>query len=189
MEIRWSEWLESMRKDVECTFGILKGRWRILKSGVCLHGVREADKIWETCCALHNWLLEHDGLDKHWTEGVALDYEGDMGLRDPEDVDPTETVVSMPIRCLLNPSARRKYDTSAMGVGIDGYAEDDTDDDPEDVQQTVGRVAAVAEDGVTVVRHLSRTQFIDRLVVHFDIAFKKNEIMWPKRNRVEERNM
>jgi len=26
-EIRWSRWVESMRKDVECTFGILKGRW------------------------------------------------------------------------------------------------------------------------------------------------------------------
>jgi len=26
-EIRWSRWLESIRKDVECTFGILKGRW------------------------------------------------------------------------------------------------------------------------------------------------------------------
>ena len=33
-EIRWSKWLEFMCKDVECTFGILKGRWRILKSGV-----------------------------------------------------------------------------------------------------------------------------------------------------------
>jgi hypothetical protein len=32
-EIRWSEWVESLRKDVECTFGILKGRWRILKTG------------------------------------------------------------------------------------------------------------------------------------------------------------
>jgi hypothetical protein len=33
-EICWSKWLESMYKDVECTFGILKGRWRILKAGV-----------------------------------------------------------------------------------------------------------------------------------------------------------
>ncbi len=33
-EICWSKWLESMRKDVECTFGILKGRVRILKAGV-----------------------------------------------------------------------------------------------------------------------------------------------------------
>jgi hypothetical protein len=30
--ICWSEWLESLRKDVECTFGILKGHWRILKT-------------------------------------------------------------------------------------------------------------------------------------------------------------
>ena len=34
---RWSEWVESMREDVECSFGILNGRWRkvrwrILKS-------------------------------------------------------------------------------------------------------------------------------------------------------------
>jgi len=26
-EIRWSQWIESVRKDVECTFGILKGRF------------------------------------------------------------------------------------------------------------------------------------------------------------------
>jgi hypothetical protein len=29
---------ESLRRDVECCFGILKGRWRILKVGVRLHG-------------------------------------------------------------------------------------------------------------------------------------------------------
>lgn len=31
VEIRFLSWIESMRKDVECTFGILKGRWQILK--------------------------------------------------------------------------------------------------------------------------------------------------------------
>jgi hypothetical protein len=31
-QLQWSEWLESMRKDVECTFGILKGRFRISNS-------------------------------------------------------------------------------------------------------------------------------------------------------------
>jgi hypothetical protein len=53
-EIPWSEWLESMRKDVECTFGIMKGRWRILKTGVRLHKVQSVDMIWAACCALHN---------------------------------------------------------------------------------------------------------------------------------------
>jgi hypothetical protein len=67
-EIRWSKWLESMRKDVEWTFGILKGRWRILKSGLRLQGVDAVDKVWLTCCALHNWLLEIDGLNAEWSE-------------------------------------------------------------------------------------------------------------------------
>ena len=26
-EIRWSKWVESMKKDVECTLGIMKGRF------------------------------------------------------------------------------------------------------------------------------------------------------------------
>jgi hypothetical protein len=55
-----------MRKDVECTFGIMKGRFRILKSGIRLKGQEAGDKIFLTCCALHNWLLHVDGLDKHW---------------------------------------------------------------------------------------------------------------------------
>jgi hypothetical protein len=70
-EIRFSQWLESIRKDVECTFGIMKGQFRILKTGIRLHGQQPADKIFRTCCALHNWLLYHaDGLDKQWENGV-----------------------------------------------------------------------------------------------------------------------
>ena len=61
-EIRFSEWLESMRKDVECTFGILKGRFRVLKHGVRLGGFKKTDQLWLTCCAMHNILLEVDGL-------------------------------------------------------------------------------------------------------------------------------
>ena len=52
-----------MRKDVECTFGILKGRWRILKSGVRIYGVDSVDYVWFTCCVLHNWLLDIDDID------------------------------------------------------------------------------------------------------------------------------
>jgi hypothetical protein len=57
-KVRFSQWLESLRKDVECTFGILKSCWRILKTGIRLHTTKEADNVWLTCCALHNILLE-----------------------------------------------------------------------------------------------------------------------------------
>ena len=79
-KIRWSKWLESMRKDVECTFGIFKGRWQILKSGIWIQGIYAVDNIWVACCALHNWLLEIDGLNAELSE-VSMpvsDWEGDL---------------------------------------------------------------------------------------------------------------
>jgi len=65
-ELQWSEWVESMRKDIESTFGSLKGRQRILKTGIQLHGHEVSNKIWKTCCALNNWLLNIDGLSSQW---------------------------------------------------------------------------------------------------------------------------
>ena len=64
--IRFSEWLESMRKDVECTFGILKQRFTILRNGIRLDKIKFCDEIWLTCCALHNILLKIDGYDTNW---------------------------------------------------------------------------------------------------------------------------
>ena len=46
-ELRWSQWMESMRKDVECTFGILKKRWSILSKGIHAKSVGDADKVWK----------------------------------------------------------------------------------------------------------------------------------------------
>ena len=73
--IRFSEWLESMRKDVEFTFGILKGRFTILRYGLRFARIEQCDQLWLTCCALHNMLLFEDGLDKNWENGVASDWE------------------------------------------------------------------------------------------------------------------
>ena len=64
--VRWSQWLESMRKDVECTIGIIKKRWTILSKGLQAHSIELADKVWTTCLALHNMLLEVDGYDEMW---------------------------------------------------------------------------------------------------------------------------
>ena len=50
--------LESIRKDVECTFGILKKRWRILNDGLHYRDIQACEKIFITCCCLNNFLLD-----------------------------------------------------------------------------------------------------------------------------------
>ena len=59
-----------MRKDVECTFGILKGRSSVLRTRLQLQDIIKCDEIWLTCCALHNRLLFIDGLHKNWEGGA-----------------------------------------------------------------------------------------------------------------------
>ena len=69
----WSEWVESTRKDVECVFGILKGRFRFIRHGILLQSQEKVDTIFFTCCILHNLILEADGLDKRWEQNVEWD--------------------------------------------------------------------------------------------------------------------
>ena len=76
---------------MECTFGILKGMWQILKSGIRINGVDAVDNDWFTCCALHNWLLEIDGLNADLS-GVSMpvsDWEGNLGDCELEGINVT----------------------------------------------------------------------------------------------------
>ena len=71
---RFSKLLESIRKDVENVFGILKGRFRILMGKIDLADKADIDAIFFSACILHNMLLKDDGwserhLDPNfWTE-------------------------------------------------------------------------------------------------------------------------
>jgi hypothetical protein len=81
------QWLESMLKDVECTFEILKGPWQILKTGVQVYGVDKVDQVWFTCCVLHNWLLDADELTDKWNNGILMSgWEGLLGDMDVDGV-------------------------------------------------------------------------------------------------------
>ena len=52
--IRFCQRLESVRKDAECSFGILKKRWRILKNHLLIRKKAQIDNIVFTCAILHN---------------------------------------------------------------------------------------------------------------------------------------
>ena len=56
----WSKRLESIRKDVERTFGVLKKRFRVLKLPLLFREASFIEDMFITCCVLHNMLLHHD---------------------------------------------------------------------------------------------------------------------------------
>lgn len=58
--VRFSQRVESVRKDVECTFGILKKRWRILKNHMLIQTKPRIDNIVFTCAIFHNMLIDYD---------------------------------------------------------------------------------------------------------------------------------
>jgi hypothetical protein len=52
--------MESVRKDVECFFVILKGRFRILNNGLQLHTESAVKNAFKSCAIFHNKILEYD---------------------------------------------------------------------------------------------------------------------------------
>ena len=151
-EIRFSEWIESIRKDIECTFGILKRRFAILKYGIRLGHIAECDKVWSTCCALHNLLLFYDKLDQGWESINSDSIYNENGAK---------TTVPFAIQRLTRHSLEP---TIAKGRS---YSENFFD------KYTVN--------GKRVVRKMPLSVFQERLVHNFDIRFKNNDIVWPKR--------
>jgi hypothetical protein len=98
-EVHWSEFLESVRKDVECTFAILKQRFRILRNG--LQYSREvSNAIFKTCAILHNMLLAYDGLDQFQWNATTWDGEDpnmsdeDIYFHVPNDLNENAAVLS-----------------------------------------------------------------------------------------------
>lgn len=72
---------------MECTFGILKSRFRILKTGFRIRDRAQINNVWRTCCALHNLLLDVDGRAELWQDDVAPPGEDlPLGLFDADDV-------------------------------------------------------------------------------------------------------
>ena len=52
--------MESVRKDIECFFGRLKARFRILKTPLSFHDKKQIDDLFFTCVTLQNLLLDWD---------------------------------------------------------------------------------------------------------------------------------
>ena len=137
---------------MECTFGILKGRFAILRHGIRTKSIATCDKLWLTCCAIHNKLLFIDGLHENWETGAKSYYE-----------EEGNTEVRVPFA--VNRLNRHENE----------------DDIVETTPTTIGQFDKYTVDGKRIVSKMPLKLFQERLVHHFDIRFKKNDIQWPKR--------
>jgi hypothetical protein len=183
-ELRFSQWLESLRKDVECTFGILKGRWRILKTGIRLHNTEIVDHIWMTCCALHNMLLDVDGLSVGWKNGVPSHWESESGQFDDMDVPASIRKLIDPNG--VNPRAVCTYDASYCGyMDVDDHDDDnyhDTQNHKNNDDQDEPEVLELCNNkGPISINNVSLKRFREMLVEHFNVLFHDNKIIWPRR--------
>jgi len=57
-ETCYSANFESVRKDVECVFGILKGRFGYLATGFLHRQIAVCENVFVACCVLHNMMLD-----------------------------------------------------------------------------------------------------------------------------------
>ena len=87
--------VESVRKDVECTFGIIKKRWRILNNGFYQRDMALCEKIFVTCCCLNNFMLDvMEITNVRVGRGAPMGDDG-IWLSGPRDVEPEENFLSM----------------------------------------------------------------------------------------------
>ena len=163
-----------MRKNAECTFGILKQRWRILKSGIRIHSIESADKIFKTCCALHNYLLDADGLDLPWEDAFLCEYEH----KDFEDCNASDMPNAVH-ESYHEYGNLNEIDFSSVGNNnlrlFDNFNTESINDS-EDENDFVSQVVNLAVPNYCSARRatdLPFEYFRSKLVEHFDILFTK----------------
>jgi len=149
----WSEFLESIRKDVECCFGILKSRFRMFMYGVRLHEKIDVEKAFHTACILHNMLHTLNGFDiDQWEKNVLWD-RIDPDVEDEERMDDREHSIDevgdrllhlklQPIAAMTNPP---REPTTPVDIPIQNLA----------LLQTY-------------------------LICHLDVSFRLGRLCWPR---------
>jgi DDE superfamily endonuclease len=87
--------LSALRYHVECAFGLLKGRFRVLQrpSDLAVHDVRRAIVLFSSLFALHNFALAHgDNVDEQDQHAMAAAFRESQRGREDEEEEPGTTV-------------------------------------------------------------------------------------------------
>ena len=169
-QVYWSEWMESVRKDVECTFGILKQRFRILRNPMEFHRATHIDNIMHSCCIIHNMLLVVDGLNViNWETNIDWELEqSEYGIT--ADHDDTSTDDFMEFYVEQND---RSNNNDEYHIGNNEGAAENLDNSN----------AVAFNPPPAVIHQLNSISHENKrrvLVTHFSHMYSKGLLKWPK---------
>lgn len=155
-QLRWSKWLESTRKDVECCFGILKKRFAILKYGYRFHLKQHCDNTFAVCCMLHNLLLIADGYNTRWE---------DLFEEENENMQHDDQIIKLMRRVEeAHPRVNPNIDLSTIGINEFQY----------NIQ------VELADYNIHKEIDPDFRTFRELLIFHFDYMFTNNRLQWPR---------
>ena len=152
-DFNWSEMLESLRKDIECLFGQMKQEFAILKYGSRFNSLELMDDIFLTCCTIHNQRKMIAGMDAPWSMEILADDELDLSQRNVDVF-------------------RRMHERERIEV---------FDEENRNGMGPAEHVI-VYDNAVAIPFQTSHAMLKDILITHFDVAHKKGEVVWPRRD-------
>ena len=173
----WSEWHESIRKDVERTFNALKFRFRWLLFPVFYHSIDTIYDAFRVAAILHNRLLKYDGFEQFDWENMdpngevdddinnsATNFQDINVLREDEFVD-----LPLPEDISSNTQATA-LEPSGPTFVVTVNSETVTQPDVEDVEEVYNPISEQHNNVIKIA-----------LKKHLSYAYSNGQVQWPKR--------
>nr|CAI5847185.1 unnamed protein product [Callosobruchus analis] len=83
--------LSRARKTIECSFGIIYSKWRLLSKSIETD-IKTADNIIKCICILHNTIIDKEGFERHLTD-VSLEFSHNENRRPATGRPPNEAKI------------------------------------------------------------------------------------------------
>ena len=114
-------------------------------------------------------LLNIDGLDKRWKNGIKSPFEGELGWHAPGDVEDYAPLIFRRVRSNLVSDNNRTFDVSIIPRRDFTYSE------VEDVENVV-----LEKDDYKILK-MTNQSFREKLVTNFHKRWQNKDVVWPSR--------
>jgi hypothetical protein len=136
--------------------------------------------VWVTCCALHNMLLDVDGLSMGWDHGVPSYWQaGENGQFEVSDLPRAVRTLFKPADSALFvelDKSKFRYCSQQQEERLESTNKDYNEQREEELVLSAG-----VEERSISVSGISLKGFRSLLVENFDIIFNQKRIIWPTR--------